>query len=122
VTSPDEKHGTGRRAAAVSNAIVQLLHDYTGRGPTRARTTISDQVVVCVLADTLTKSEARLVAGGEAQLVLNQRSAFQRLMEDDAIAAVERITGQRIAAFMSNNNIDPDLAVEMFVLEPAPAP
>jgi uncharacterized protein YbcI len=120
MTNPDhEERSAGPRAAAISNMMVQLLHTYTGRGPTRARTTIGDQVVVCVLADTLTKSESKLVAAGEEQLVLDQRSAFQRLMRDDAVAAVEQITGRGVAAFMSNNNIEPDLAVETFVLEPS---
>jgi uncharacterized protein YbcI len=119
MTSPDhEERTTGPRAAAISNMMVQLLHTYTGRGPTRARTTIGDQVVVCVLADTLTKSESKLVAAGEEQLVLDQRSAFQRLMRDEAVTAVEQITGRGVAAFMSNNHIEPDLAVETFVLEP----
>jgi uncharacterized protein YbcI len=119
MTSPDQQElERGPRAAAISNAIVQLLHNYTGRGPTRARTTIADDVIVCVLADTLTKSEWKLVEAGEQGMVLQQRSTFQRLMRHEAIAAVEDLSGRRVTAFMSNNHIDPDLAVETFVLEP----
>ncbi|HEX6460366.1 MAG TPA: DUF2294 domain-containing protein [Thermoleophilaceae bacterium] len=119
MTSPKRKDlETGPRAAAISNAMVQLLHDYSGRGPTRARTTIGDDLVVCVLADTLTKSERKLVDAGEERLVLEQRSALQRLMRDQAISAVEVLSGRTVIAFMSNNHIDPDLAVETFVLVP----
>jgi uncharacterized protein YbcI len=119
MTSPDHNElDAGPRAAAISNAIVRLLHEYTGRGPTRARTTIGDDVIVCVLGDTLTKSEWKLVQAGEERLVLDQRSTFQRLMRNEAIAAVEGLSGRTVAAFMSNNHIDPDLAVETFVLEP----
>lgn len=119
MTSPThEEHETGPRSAAVSNAMVQLLHEYTGRGPTRARTTISGELVICVLADTLTKPELRLVEAGEELRVLDQRSTFQRLMRDDAVEAIERITARKVIAFMSNNHIEPDLAVETFVLEP----
>jgi uncharacterized protein YbcI len=121
MTSPDRRDaGVGPRAAAISNAMVQLLHEYTGRGPTSARTTISDDLVVCLLADTLTKSERRLVDAGEERLVLEERSTFQRLMRDDAVAVVERLTGRTVAAFMSNNHLDPDMAVETFVLLPQP--
>jgi uncharacterized protein YbcI len=117
--SPDHKElEAGPRAAAISNAMVQLLHEYTGRGPTRARTTISDELIVCVLADTLTKSERRLVDGGEERLVLQERSTFQRLMREEAIGAIESLSGRTVAAFMSNNHIEPDLAVETFVLAP----
>jgi uncharacterized protein YbcI len=119
MTSPThEEHETGPRSAAVSNSMVQLLHAYTGRGPTRARTTIAGDVVICVLADTLTKPELRLVGAGEEQSVLYQRSTFQRLMREEAVQSVEEITGRKVAAFMSNNHIDPDLAVETFVLVP----
>ncbi len=108
----------GPRAAAISEAMVRLLHDYTGRGPTRARTTIGDDLIVCVLADTLTKSERRLVEAGEEQMVLDQRFTFQRLMREEAITAIEGASGRKVAAFMSTNHIEPDLAVETFVLEP----
>jgi uncharacterized protein YbcI len=120
MTSPAHRElEAGPRAAAISNAMVRLLHEYTGRGPTRARTTISDDLIVCVLADTLTKSELKLVDAGEERLVLEERSTFQRLMREQAIGAVESLSGRTVKAFMSNNHIDPDVAVETFVLEPA---
>ena len=65
----------------------------------------------------MTNSERRLVSGDEERLVLEQRSTFQRLMRDEAVDAIEGLTGRKVAAFMSNNHIDPDLAVETFVLE-----
>lgn len=42
--------------AAISNAVVQIVRDYTGRGPTKARTTITGDSVTCVLGDNLTSS------------------------------------------------------------------
>jgi uncharacterized protein YbcI len=119
MTSPDQMEA-GPRAAAISNAIVQLLHEYTGRGPTRARTTIGNDLIVCLLADTLTKSERKLVEAGEERLVLEERGMFQQLMREEAIAMVERVSGRTVTAFMSTNHIDPDLAVETFVLAPSP--
>ena len=117
MTSPDYAElEAGPLAAAISNAMVGLLHEYTGRGPTRARTTLDEDLIVCVLGDTLTNSERRLVSGDEERLVLEQRSTFQRLMRDEAVDAIEGLTGRKVAAFMSNNHIDPDLAVETFVL------
>lgn len=119
MTSPDHPDvDTGPRAAAISNGLVKLLREYTGRGPTRARTTIGDDLIVCVLADTLTKSERKLVEHGEYMSVLDQRSLFQQLMRDEAVTMIESISGRTVSAFMSNNHIDPDLAVETFVLEP----
>jgi len=120
--SPDHRDPeTGRLASAISNAMVHLLHEYTGRGPTRARTTIGDGLVVCLLADTLTNSERRLVDAGEERLVLEQRSAIQRVMRGEAIGTIETLVGRSVTAFMSNNHIDPDLAIETFVLAPSAA-
>ena len=39
-------------------------------------------------------------------------------MREDAIASVEQLTGRKVTAFMSANHIEPDLAAELFVLEP----
>jgi uncharacterized protein YbcI len=111
----------GAMTAAISNAIVRLLHHYTGRGPTRARTTIGSDMIVCVMGATLTKGEQTLVRDGKADVVLHSRRAFQDTMREEATAAVEEISGRQVVAFMSSNHIDPDLAVEVFVLEPEPS-
>ncbi len=54
----------------ISNAVVRLLREYTGRSPTKARTTIRDNVVVVILEQTLTKGEHSLVEKGRADKVL----------------------------------------------------
>src|SRR4051794_25041078 len=69
-----EPHSPGRSSsAALSNAVVSLYREYTGRGPTQVRTTIRDDVVVVLLRDLLTKAEIRLVEDGEADMVLTLR-------------------------------------------------
>ena len=108
----------GQLASAISNGVVRLLRDYTGRGPTRARTYIVGDLVSVVLEDTLTKGEMSLVGDGETALVLEARHAYQRTMADDLIALVEGLTGRKVRAFLSDNHIDPDIAIESFVLEP----
>jgi uncharacterized protein YbcI len=108
----------GALSAAISNEMVHLLRDYTGRGPVKARTTIDENLVVCVLGDALTKSERSLVEHGHDRHVLRGRRVIQGTMEDDAIGLVERLTDREVLAFMSNNHIDPDLGVEIFILAP----
>jgi uncharacterized protein YbcI len=118
---PDSTRETvtsGLMGAAISNSMVGLLHRYTGRGPTKARTTIGEDIIVCVMGATLTKGEQTLAQAGKGEIVLQSRRAFQEAFQADAIASVQEISHRRVAAFMSNNHIDPDLAVEIFVLEP----
>ena len=109
--------------AQISRAHVRLFHECTGRGPTGSRTTIDRDLVVCFLSDLLTKGERSLIAAGKAEAVLAMRRSFQDAMRDDVVAVVERITGRKVTAFMSANHLDPDHAIESYVLDaPAAAP
>ena len=116
--APIEVLQGGQLNAAISNAVVHAFSDYIGRGPTNARTSIRDDLVVCLLENGLTKAERSLVAGGREQLVLDTRRAFQQTMRGDLVAAVEGLTRRRVIAFMSDNHIEPDIATESFLLEP----
>ena len=108
----------GSKLAAISNHVVRTMSEYTGRGPTKARTYINEDVVTVVLKDTLTKGERSLVTDDLDELVLRMRKAFQGTMRHDLIEGVEAILGRRVVAFMSDNHIDPDVAVELFILAP----
>jgi uncharacterized protein YbcI len=108
----------GSVSAEISNALVKLVREYTGRGPTKARTSIRDDTVVVLLQDSLLKAEHQLVQRGKTDLVLQMRHEFQRAMRPAMTAVVEGALGRKVIAFMSDNHIDPDMAVEVFVLEP----
>jgi uncharacterized protein YbcI len=110
----------GQLSAAISNAMVRIQREYLGRGPTKARTLMRDNVIVVLMEDTLTKAERSLVADGKHEDVLRIRHSFQRTMKADVIAAVEELTGRTVVAFMSDTHIEPDLACEVIVLEPQP--
>jgi uncharacterized protein YbcI len=120
-TSVEPPIHVGSISAAISNAVVGLLHDYTGRGPTHARTTIGADTVVVTLRNSLTKAERTLAGKGQAVEVLAMRRAFQNTMRDDLVAAVERLTGRRVEAFLSDNLHEPDVAVEVFLLVAVPS-
>jgi uncharacterized protein YbcI len=106
----------GSKAAAISNHVVRTMSEYTGRGPTKARTYLNDNLVTVLLQDTLTKGERSLVGDDLSEFVLSMRKAFQGTMRLDLINGIEAILGRKVVAFMSDNHIDPDVAVEVFVL------
>jgi uncharacterized protein YbcI len=110
----------GQAAASISTEAVQILRRHTGRGPTKARTTMDENCVMIVLEDTLTTSERTLVENGSEQLVLTTRQNLQRAMREDLTSMVEILTGRKVRAFMSDNHIDPDTGVEVFLFEPQP--
>jgi uncharacterized protein YbcI len=113
----NEQRVDGGPSAMISTAAVHLLHEYTGRGPTRAKTVIKDDLVTVLLGDTLTKGERTLVDTGHSERVMELRHQFQLIMRDELVAVVERQLGRKVMAFMSQNHVDPDLGVEVFVLE-----
>jgi len=118
VTSPEAHVSRGESAQAISNALVRLLRDYTGRGPTQAYTTITETHVIVVLRDALLKAERSLVKDGHGDAVIDMRRRFQRTMKGALVAAVEENTGREVLAFLSDHHIDPDIAVEIFILKP----
>jgi uncharacterized protein YbcI len=107
----------GELSVAISNGMVQLLRQYTGRGPTKARTTVGRDHVLIMLQDTLTRGEQTLVDAGYAEEVLLTRRRFQEVMRPDASRMIEELTGRSVIGFMSDNHANPDLGVEVFILE-----
>jgi hypothetical protein len=68
---------TGPSGLAIANHVARLLNEYTGRGPTKARTSFGDDLVTVVVRDLLTKGERSLVRDGRVDLVLDLRRAYQ---------------------------------------------
>jgi uncharacterized protein YbcI len=112
----------GQLATAIASMVVQVLRQYTGRGPTRSRTYLNDELISVVLQGTLTQAERALVADGKSDLVLSNRRAFQSIMAADLIAGIEELTGRTVIAFLSDNSIDPDVKVKSFLLAPQEEP
>ena len=89
--------------STISNAIVGLLREYTGRGPMKARTTLRDNLVVVLLEQTLTKGEQVLVRKGRHDNVIELRREHQEAMREEVSAEVAELTGRNVVAMMSAN-------------------
>ena len=105
-------------AARISQAMVHLVSQYVGRGPTRARTSLNTNFALVVLEDSLTKAERNLVAAGELESVRGQRRTFQALMRDEAIRAVQDATGRHVRAFLSDFSAEAGISAQLFLFEP----
>jgi uncharacterized protein YbcI len=116
-SSRDGPNGHSELAAAISTAVVHVFSQYTGRGPTKARTTIDGELVVVVVREGMTKGERELVIGGKEAEVLQLRRAFQDNMRQDLVAVIERLTERKVEAFMSANHANPDAGAEIFLLD-----
>src|SRR5829696_485875 len=110
----------GSPSATISRAIVQLMARYSGRGPTKARTTVAADHVVVVLEEALTTSERSLVEAGERDLVRRQRETLQHLMREEAKTAVEVATGRTVLLILCDIEPEAGVALQFFLFEPRP--
>ena len=120
-----ERHQSA--SSLISNGLSKLHRDYYGRGPTSVRTVFGHDHVVTFLEDIYTPLERTLLDAGETVAVHEVRRAFQRAMKGRFVAVVEDATGRTVRAFMSEVSLEPDISVEIFVLDrieadPNPAP
>jgi uncharacterized protein YbcI len=114
----DRRLSGGPLNAAIANEIGKLIADFTGRGSTRSRAFLYQDVVVCLLEDGATRAEVNLVAAGKAELVRQQRDALQRAQEAELVAAIERLTGRTVRTFISGSSTHGESSAEIFILHP----
>jgi uncharacterized protein YbcI len=68
--------------------------------------------------ETLTEGERVLVDNGHTDRVAAVREGYQMVLRDEAVALIEGVLHRRVVGFMSNNQFDPDMAAELFILDP----
>jgi uncharacterized protein YbcI len=105
----------------ISNTIVTLFKQRFGRGPTSCRTYLESDLVVLVMSGGYTAGEQTLFEAGRWHDVRRARLAWQDSMEARFVEAIERLTHRTVKAFMSANHQEPDITVELFVLNGNPA-
>jgi uncharacterized protein YbcI len=115
---PDAAEPRGSVLANISRRMVALHKEFAGRGPTKARTYLNDDVVLVLMRGGYTRVEETLLAEGRRDVIIRQRHEFQEVMRDRFIEVIEDELGRGVMAFMSANSHDPDLLAELFVLGP----
>jgi uncharacterized protein YbcI len=112
-----EPSSLGPLLAEVTNAVVQIHSSHYGKGPTRSKSYLMDDVLICVMRDVFTTVERTLVEAGEHAKVRETRLAFQDAMRDRFMKTVEEIVGRRVLGFTSQVLFEQEVAIEVFVLE-----
>ena len=103
----------------IARGVVTIYKEYLGRGPTSARTELTEHAAVTTLEQSLTKAELSLISAGDALTVREIRRKFQEAMRSDITELVERVTGRSTASFLSDHDTVNDVAVEMVVFADA---
>jgi uncharacterized protein YbcI len=118
--------GTDRQQAVllsdVGRGLARLHLEFYGRGPTKIHSHMLDDMMVCFLEGGFTTVERTLIDDGNANAVHEIRRSLQTRLETPFRDVVEKATARKVIAYMSQIHTDPDLAVELFVLEPLDEP
>jgi hypothetical protein len=94
----------------ISGAFESLWPEYPDK-PSEVRTEIRGNVVTCKVIGVFgAGSDDTLPAGG-----MFSPPGYER----DAVAAIGRLTRQRVTSFVSSHDQDTDVATEVFTLEPS---
>ncbi len=107
----------GHLAEQISTRFVQLIKEHGDRGPTKCRTYIDDDLVIVLMRGGFSRLENTLFEDGKWLDVRTTRQTFQDTMEGRFTAVVEHLTGRQVSAFMSASHQQPDMQIEMFVLD-----
>jgi uncharacterized protein YbcI len=121
-TPNDGRPRGGSLLAQISNAMVRIHKEHWGKGPTKARTIYAEDIVLTRLDQIFTQAESTLIRAGREEEVRNMRIAFQRELEHEFVGAVERLTGRKVQAFISEMHAGTNMGIELFVLEPTAPP
>lgn len=117
-TEPDGPLTGGELNAAVTREVVRIHTAAIGRGPKKSYSFHNGDTLITVLLEVLTRAEQNLVSYEEGDAVLAMRRLSQRAMAAEMKAAIERVTRRRVLALMSDSHLDPDMAIEVFILDP----
>ena len=118
MAGPARQLSGGRLLAEISRRLVGILRDNYGRGPMKAKTyAIDDLLVVVMRSSGLTALEQTFVSTGDSERVAALRLEFQRAIARHCMSLVEELTDRRVLAFLPHVSVEPDITVEIFVLD-----
>jgi uncharacterized protein YbcI len=101
----------------ISNAMVRMQKEFFGKGPTKAKSYMFDDLLRVVMREGLTTAEKTMLEFGHPNQVRQFRQLFQDEMTEKLTSMVERLTGRRVVNYQSQVLFDPDMSLEMFVFD-----
>jgi uncharacterized protein YbcI len=119
--SLDGETGNSLRAA-ISREMVKALKTYYGKGPTKAKTYLFDDLLFVVMREGDTPGERTLLEAGHSDAVRTFRQRFENVMGDRLVGTIEQLTERKVLTYQSQVLFDPFIVIEIFVFDQALAP
>jgi uncharacterized protein YbcI len=103
--------------SAISREMVKAMKTYYGRGPTRAKSYLVDDLLFVVMRGGVTEAEKTMVEAGEVDAVRDFRQRFENVMAPRLVGAMEQLTERKVVNYQSQVLFDPDAVVEIFMFD-----
>ncbi len=118
---PFEPGLVDQRLAAISASMARLVRENYGRDSVEVKAyALEDMIVVVIRGRGFTSLEKALIDGGEPEGVIALRTEFAGLMADRYKQVINKATGRKVIALLSQSHVDPDLTVETAFLDGRP--
>jgi uncharacterized protein YbcI len=116
-TAPGEDDKGGELLSRISNEMVRAQKEFFGKGPTKAKSYMLDDMLLIVMRGGMTTAEQTMLEFGHQEQVRQYRQLFEDSMTERLTSKMEGLTGRRIINYQSQVMFDPDIVVEMFVFD-----
>jgi uncharacterized protein YbcI len=103
----------------ISNAMVRMQKEFFGKGPTKAKSYMFDDLLLVVMREGLTTAEKTMLEFGHPNQVRQFRQLFQDEMCERLTEMVAELTGRKVVNYQSQVLFDPDMSLEIFVFDSA---
>ncbi|MDQ2631326.1 MAG: DUF2294 domain-containing protein [Actinomycetota bacterium] len=121
--APDLAEETGYSLrAAISREMVKAMKACYGKGPTKAKAYLFDDLLFVVMRGGETPGEKTLLEAGEADSVRTFRQRFENVMAERLIGTIEQLTERKVLTYQSQVLFDPFVVIEIFVFDKTLAP
>jgi uncharacterized protein YbcI len=112
-----EGHRGAALLAAISREMVKAMKGFYGRGPTKAKSYLIDDLLIVVMRGGITEAEQTLLDAGEGDAVRAFRQRFENVMGERLIGTVEQLTKRKVVTYQSQVLFDPHTIIEIFLFE-----
>jgi uncharacterized protein YbcI len=121
--TPEDREERGQGLLArISSEMVRAQKEFFGKGPTKAKTYILDDLLIIVMRGGMTTAEKTMLKFGQFDQVRQFRQLFENEMTERLTDMIEELTQRKVLTYQSQVLFDPDVVVEMFVFDSAGHP
>jgi uncharacterized protein YbcI len=114
---PLESQSGAALLSAISREMVKAMKTYYGRGPTKAKSYLMDDLLFIVMRGGITEAEKTMLAAGQTDAVRAFRQRFENVMAERLVGTIEQLTDRKVLTYQSQVLFDPPLVIEVFLFE-----